>query len=64
MEESKKMNKNTTEKTLESRISDDACSIRGDKSARKYKDFILSLITTKRLFDVFDDELNPLSTVA
>jgi hypothetical protein len=34
------------------------CSIRGAKDAAKYKEFILPLIFTKRLRDVFDDELN------
>ena len=32
--------------------------IRGAKDAPKYKEFILPLIFTKRLCDVFDDELN------
>lgn len=45
-------------KPLESWIWDAACSIRGAKDAPKYKDYILSLIFTKRLCDVFDDELN------
>ena len=44
--------------SLESWIWDAACSIRGAKDAPKYKDFILPLIFTKRLCDVFDDELN------
>ena len=47
-----------TEKSLESWIWDAACSIRGAKDAAKYKEFILPLIFTKRLCDVFDDELN------
>src|SRR6266403_647946 len=46
------------EKSLESWIWDAACSIRGAKDAPKYKDFILPLIFTKRLCDVFDDELD------
>jgi len=46
------------DKSLESWIWDAACSIRGAKDAPKYKDFILPLIFTKRLCDVFDDELN------
>lgn len=46
------------EKSLESWIWDAACSIRGAKDAPKYKDFILPLIFTKRLCDVFDDEIN------
>ncbi len=45
-------------KSHESWIWDAACSIRGAKDAPKYKDFILPLIFTKRLCDVFDDELN------
>jgi type I restriction-modification system DNA methylase subunit len=45
-------------KSLGSWIWDAACSIRGAKDAPKYKDYILPLIFTKRLCDVFDDELN------
>lgn len=45
-------------KSLENWIWDAACSIRGAQEAAKYKDFILPLIFTKRLCDVFDDELN------
>jgi type I restriction enzyme M protein len=51
--------RNTTQtKSLETWIWDAACSIRGAKDAPKYKDYILPLIFTKRLCDVFDDELN------
>jgi len=46
------------DKSLETWIWDAACSIRGAKDAAKYKEFILPLIFTKRLCDVFDDELN------
>ncbi|MEP6741911.1 MAG: type I restriction-modification system subunit M N-terminal domain-containing protein, partial [bacterium] len=46
------------DKSLESWIWDAACSIRGAKDAPKYKESILPLIFTKRLCDVFDDELN------
>ncbi len=49
---------NRNNKSLESWIWDAACSIRGAKDASKYKDFILPLIFTKRLCDVFDDEIN------
>lgn len=49
---------NGKDKSLESWIWDAACSIRGAKDAPKYKDYILPLIFTKRLCDVFDDELN------
>jgi type I restriction enzyme M protein len=52
------MTKNGNDKSLESWIWDAACSIRGAKDAPKYKDYILPLIFTKRLCDVFDDELN------
>src|SRR6266446_1108963 len=48
----------TNSKSLESWIWHAACSIRGAKDAPKYKDYILPLIFTKRLCDVFDDELN------
>lgn len=46
------------DKSLEQWLWDAACSIRGAKEAAKYKDFILPLVFTKRLCDVFDDELN------
>ena len=46
------------DKSLETWIWDAACSIRGAKDAPKYKDYILPLIFTKRLCDVFDDELD------
>src|SRR6056297_3660477 len=51
-------NNNGNGKSLESWIWDAACSIRGAKDAPKYKDYILPLIFTKRLCDVFDDELD------
>jgi type I restriction-modification system DNA methylase subunit len=51
-------NHKRSEKSLESWIWDAACSIRGAKDAPKYKDYILPLVFTKRLCDVFDDELN------
>ncbi|MEK7838275.1 MAG: type I restriction-modification system subunit M N-terminal domain-containing protein, partial [candidate division NC10 bacterium] len=34
-----------------------ACSIRGEKDAPKFKDYILPLMFIKRLSDVFDDEV-------
>jgi type I restriction enzyme M protein len=49
---------NGNDKSLESWIWDAACSIRGAKDAPKFKDYILPLIFTKRLCDMFDDELN------
>lgn len=46
------------DKSLEQWLWDAACSIRGAKEAAKYKDFILPLVFTKRLCDVYDDEIN------
>jgi type I restriction enzyme M protein len=37
-----------------------ACSIRGEKDAPKFKDYILPLIFIKRLSDVFEDEITRL----
>ena len=54
----KKAAKPTPDKSLETWIWDAACSIRGAKDAPKYKDYILPLIFTKRLCDVFDDEVD------
>ena len=51
-------NNGNTDKSLEQWLWDAACSIRGAKEAAKYKDFILPLVFTKRLCDVFDDEIN------
>lgn len=51
-------NNNHENKSLEQWLWDAACSIRGAKEAPKYKDYILPLVFTKRLCDVFDDELN------
>jgi type I restriction enzyme M protein len=56
------MQTNGSDKSLESWIWDAACSIRGAKDAPKFKDYILPLIFTKRLCDVFDDELNRIAT--
>src|SRR5262249_22434859 len=38
-----------------------ACSIRGEKDAPKFKDYILPLLFIKRLSDVFDDEIQRLA---
>ena len=54
----KKTTPAANDKSLESWIWDAACSIRGAKDAPKFKDYILPIIFTKRLCDVFDDELN------
>jgi type I restriction enzyme M protein len=48
-------------KSMEQMLWDAACSIRGEKDAPKFKDYILPLIFIKRLSDVFDDELKRLA---
>ncbi len=47
-------------KTMEGMLWRAACSIRGEKDAPKFKDYILPLIFIKRLSDVFDDEISRL----
>jgi type I restriction enzyme M protein len=44
-------------KSMEQMLWDAACSIRGEKDASKFKDFLLPLLFLKRLSDVFDDEI-------
>jgi len=44
-------------KSMEQMLWDAACSIRGEKDAAKFKDFLLPLLFLKRLSDVFDDEI-------
>ncbi|MEA3245093.1 MAG: N-6 DNA methylase [Gemmatimonadota bacterium] len=46
-----------TTKPMEQMLWDAACSIRGEKEAAKYKDYLLPLLFLKRLSDVFDDEI-------
>lgn len=48
-------------KPMEQMLWDAACSIRGEKDAAKFKDYLLPLLFLKRLSDVFDDELNRLA---
>lgn len=48
-------------KSMEQMLWDAACSIRGEKDAPKFKDYILPLLFVKRLSDVFDDEINRLA---
>lgn len=48
-------------KTMEQMLWDAACSIRGEKDAAKFKDFLLPLLFLKRLSDVFDDEIDRLA---
>lgn len=47
-------------KTMEGLLWQAACSIRGEKDAPKFKDYILPLIFIKRLSDVFEDEISRL----
>jgi type I restriction enzyme M protein len=44
-------------KSMEGLLWKAACSIRGEKDAPKFKDYILPLVFIKRLSDVFDDEV-------
>jgi len=48
-------------KPMEQMLWDAACSIRGEKDAPKFKDFLLPLLFLKRLSDVFDDEIKRLA---
>ncbi|MHC6591553.1 N-6 DNA methylase [Arthrobacter sp. C152] len=50
-----------TTKPMEQMLWDAACSIRGEKDAPKFKDYLLPLLFLKRLSDVFDDEIDRLS---
>jgi type I restriction enzyme M protein len=45
---------------MEQMLWDAACSIRGEKDAAKFKDYLLPLLFLKRLSDVFDDEIDRL----
>ena len=47
-------------KPMEQMLWDAACSIRGEKDAPKFKDYLLPLLFLKRLSDVFDDEIDRL----
>lgn len=47
-------------KSMEGMLWQAACSIRGEKDAPKFKDYILPLIFIKRLSDVFEDEITRL----
>ena len=51
------MSATPTTKPMEQMLWDAACSIRGEKDASKFKDFLLPLLFLKRLSDVFDDEI-------
>ncbi|AVR21544.1 MULTISPECIES: N-6 DNA methylase [Burkholderia] len=51
----------TSTKPMEQMLWDAACSIRGEKDAAKFKDYLLPLLFLKRLSDVFDDEIERLA---
>lgn len=48
-------------KSMEGLLWKAACSIRGEKDAPKFKDYILPLVFIKRLSDVFEDEIASLA---
>ena len=48
-------------KPMEQMLWDAACSIRGERDAPKFKDYLLPLLFLKRLSDVFDDEMDRLA---
>jgi type I restriction enzyme M protein len=48
-------------RSMEQMLWDAACSIRGEKDAAKFKDYLLPLLFLKRLSDVFDDEITRLA---
>ncbi len=48
-------------KSMEQMLWNAACSIRGEKDAPKFKDYILPLVFIKRLSDVFEDEIERLA---
>ncbi len=48
-------------KMMEQMLWKAACSIRGEKDAPKFKDYLLPLVFLKRLSDVFEDEMERLA---
>ncbi len=50
-------------KSMEGLLWKAACSIRGEKDAPKFKDYILPLVFIKRLSDVFEDEIVRLTEI-
>ena len=48
-------------KSMEQMLWGAACSIRGEKDAAKFKDYLLPLLFLKRLSDVFEDEIQRLT---
>lgn len=51
----------TSTRSMEQMLWDAACSIRGEKDAAKFKDYLLPVLFLKRLSDVFDDEIGRLA---
>src|SRR5207245_6290907 len=48
-------------KPMEQMLWEAACSIRGEKDAPKFRDYLLPLLFLRRLSDVFDDEIGRLA---
>ncbi|MCY3682434.1 MAG: N-6 DNA methylase [Gemmatimonadetes bacterium] len=57
----RRVSKAPSTKTMEQMLWDAACSIRGEKDAARFKDYLLPLLFLKRLSDVFDDEIERLA---
>ena len=57
----RRVSKAPSTKTMEQMLWDAACSIRGEKDAARFKDYLLPLLFLKRLSDVFDDEIDHLA---
>ena len=57
----RRSNEAPSTKPMEQMLWDAACSIRGEKDAAKFKDYLLPLLFLKRLSDVFDDEIDRLT---
>ena len=57
----RRVSKTPSTKPMEQMLWDAACSIRGERDAAKFKDYLLPLLFLKRLSDVFDDEIERLS---
>ncbi len=57
----KKSGQPASPKSMEQMLWGAACSIRGEKDAPKFRDYLLPLLFLKRLSDVFDDEIERLA---
>ena len=56
-----KLQESSSTKSMEQMLWGAACSIRGEKDAAKFKDYLLPTVFLKRLSDVFDDEIDRLA---